>query len=182
MVLISENKFGSKAQSINEIAERLSAIDWYEKAGFKEKIAEEALQRLMRKLQVDDYEIQWVTKEQTSETISKLTFDNSNLWKVLSGLPDQLKKNIDEAGQADLLKIAIESVPQAVFHATFQKAFQEFGDEKQVNFFVGHAMYIAVLVCTAELAGEEDLFIPLLELLEMGHVPVGLDGNRIYLL
>jgi hypothetical protein len=182
MVLISENKFGSKAQSINEIAERLSAIVWYEKAGFKEKIAEEALQRLMQKLQVDDYEIQWVTKVQTSETISKLTFDNSNLWKVLSGLPDQLKKNIDEAGQADLLKIAIESVPQAVFHATFQKAFQEFGEEKQVNFFVGHAMYIAVLVCTAELAGEEGLFIPLLELLEMGHVPVGLDGNTIYLL
>lgn len=43
-------------------------------------------------------------------------------------------------------------------------------------------MYIAVLVCTAELAGEEDLFIPLLELLEMGHVPVGLDRNTIYLL
>ncbi|KOS68818.1 hypothetical protein AEA09_09885 [Lysinibacillus contaminans] len=182
MVLISEIKFGSKAQSINEIAERLSAIDWYKKAGVKEKTAEEALQRFMQKLQVVDYEIQWITKEQTSETISKLTFDNSELWKVLSSLPDLLKKKIDEAGLTDLLKIAVETVPQAVFHAAFQKAFQEFGEEKQVNFFVGHAMYIAVLVCTAELAGEADSFTPLLELLEAGHVPVGLDGNTIYLL
>ena len=41
MVLISENKFGSKAQSINVVADRLTAICWYEKAGVKNKEAEE---------------------------------------------------------------------------------------------------------------------------------------------
>lgn len=182
MVLISEIKFGLKAQSINEIAERLFAIDWYKNAGEKEKTSEEAIQRFMQKLQVKDYEIQWIIKEQTSEIISRLTFENSNLWKVISDFPDLLKKKIDEAGQVELLNIAVETVPQEIFHITFQKAFQAFGEEKLVNFFVGHAMYIAVLVCTAELAGEEDSFTPLLEFLEAGHVPVGVEGNTIYLL
>lgn len=182
MLLISEMTFGSKAQSINEIANRLSTIDWYKEAGVKDRYAEETLRSFIESLQVNEYEIQWITKEQTAEIISNLNFHNSELWKVLSSLPEQLKKKIDEAGQADLLSKIIETIPQEVFHVAFQKAFQQFGEEKQVQFFVGQAMYIAVLLCTAELAGEVDLFASLLELLEAGHVPVGLDGNRVYLL
>ena len=182
MVLISETTFGSKAQSINEIANRLSKIDWYKAVGVKEKHAEEILQRFIDKLQVSNYEIQWISKEQIAETISNLNLANSDLWKVLSNLPDQLKKKIEDAGQVDLLSKIIEIVPQEVFHVAFQKAFQQFGEEKQVHFFVVHAMYIAVLICTAELAGEVKLFAPLLELLEAGHVPIGLDENTIYLL
>lgn len=182
MVLISEMKYGSKAQSINGIANRLSNIDWYKEVGVKEKYAEETLQRFLAKLQVSNYEIQWISKEQTADTISNLNLNNSNLWEVLSNLPDQLKKKIDDAGQVDLLSKIIEIVPQEVFHVAFQKAFQQFGEEKQVHFFVAQAMYIAVLICTAELAGEVELFAPLLELLEAGHVPVGLDENTIYLL
>lgn len=182
MVLISEMKFGSKAQSINEIANRLSNIDWYKEVGVKEKYAEETLQRFLEKLQVSNCEIQWISKEQTADIISNLNFNNSDLWKVLSNLPEQLKKKIDDAGQVDLLSKVIEIVPQEVFHVAFQKAFQQFGEEKQVHFFVAQAMYIAVLISTAELAGEVELFAPLLELLEGGHVPVGLDGHTIYLL
>lgn len=182
MVLISETTFGSKAQTINEIASRLSTMDWYKEAGVKDRNAEETLRSFIEKLQVNEYEIQWISKEQTADIICNLNFHNSDLWKVVSSLPEQLKKKIDEAGQAELLSKIIDTVPQEIFHVAFQKAFQQFGEEKQVQFFVGHAMYIAVLVCTAELAGEIDLFVPLLELLEGGHVPVGLDGHTIYLL
>ena len=182
MVLISESKFGTKAQSINEIAERLCTIDWYKNVGEKEQTMEEVIQRFMHKLQVKDYEIKWIIKEHLTETISKLTFDNSNLWAVLATLPDILKKKIDGANQTDLLNIVVETVPQEVFHIAFQKSFQVFCEEKQINFFVGQAMYIAILVCTAQLAGELDLFTPLLEFLEAGHVLVGVEGNTIYLL
>ena len=182
MVLISEMKYGSKAQSINDIANRLSNIDWYKEVGVKEKNVEEVLQRFLTKLQVANYEIEWISKEQIAQTISNLNLNNSELWDVLSNLPDQLKKKIDDTDQVDLLRKMIEIVPQEVFHVAFQKAFQQFGEEKQVQFFVTQAMYIAVLICTAELAGEGELFAPLLELLEGGHVPVGLDENTIYLL
>lgn len=182
MVLINESKFGSKAQSINDVAERLTAINWYEKAGVTEKEAEEAFHRFMRNLQVNEYNIQWVSKEQVLEVISNLTFDNSELWEVLRELPDQLKKGIEVAGQMSLLEKAVDTVPQAVFHAAFEKAFQLFGEGKTVSFLVGHAMYIAVLACTAELADKAELFAPLLELLESGHVPLGPEGNTIYLL
>lgn len=182
MVLISESKFGTKAQSINEIAERLCAIDWYKNVGKKERATEEAIQCFMQKLQVQDYEIKWITKEYLTETISKLTFENSNLWAVLAVLPDILKRKIDEADQADLLNIVVDTVPQEIFHIAFEKSFQVFSGEKQINFFVGQAMYIAILVCSAQIAGEVDLFTPLIEFLETGHVPVGVEGNTIYLL
>lgn len=182
MVMISENKFGSKAQLINGVAERLAAINWYEKAGVKEVKVEETFSRFMQALQVNEFDIQWVSKEQVPDVIGKLTFDYSKLWEVLSQLPDQLKKEIDAAGQAPLLEKAIDTVPQAVFHAAFEKAFQAFDDEKTVSFLVGHSMYIAVLACTAELADKGELFAPLLEMLESGHVPLGPEGNTIYLL
>ncbi len=182
MVLINENKFGSKAQSINDVAERLTAINWYEKAGVKEKETEETFHRFMQALQVNEYDIQWVSKEQVPEIIEKLTFNDSKLWEVLSELPDQLKKDIEKSGQVSLLEKAVDTVPQAVFHAAFEKAFQAFGEDKTVSFLVGHAMYIAVLACTAELADKADLFAALLELLESGHVPLGPEGNTIYLL
>ena len=71
---------------------------------------------------------------------------------MLGELPNQLKKEIEKAGQVSLLEKAVDTVPQAVFHSAFEKAFQAFGEEKTVSFLVGHAMYIAVLACTAELA------------------------------
>lgn len=182
MVLISEMKFGIKAQSINEIANRITNIDWYKKVGEKDNNAEKTFHRFIEKLKVKHYEIQWITKEQTPAFIGNLNVTDSEIWSVLCNLPDVLKKKINEAEQADLLEKLIETVPQEVFHVAFQKAFQQFGEEKQVHFFVGLAMYMAVLICTAELAGEVDLFVPLLELLESGHVPVGLDGNIIFLL
>ena len=182
MVLINENKFGSKAQSINDVAERLTAINWYEKAGVTENEAEETFHRFMQALQVNKYDIQWVSKEQVPDAISKLTFDNSELWEVLRELPDQLKKDIEAEGQVSLLEKAVDTVPQAVFHAAFEKAFQTFDEEKTVSFLVGHAMYIAVLACTAELADKTEVFAPLLEMLESGHIPLGPEGNTIYLL
>ena len=182
MVLISENKFGLKAQSINDIAERLATINWYGKAGVKEVQAEESLHLFLKTLRVSEYNIQWVERERVLPIIGQLTFENSKLWEALRELPDQMKKKIDESGHVALLESTIEAVPQAVFHAAFEKAFQVFEDEKIVNYLVGHAMYIAVLICTAELADQVDLFAPLLELLASGHVPLGLEGNTIYLL
>ena len=51
-----------------------------------------------------------------------------------------------------------------------------------MKFLVGHAMYVSVLACAAELAEEKNVFLPIIELIEMGHVPLGPEGNAFYLL
>ena len=63
-----------------------------------------------------------------------------------------------------------------------KKLSKHFGEEKTVKFLVGHAMYVSVLACAAELAEEKNVLLPIIELIEMGHVPLGPEGNTFYLL
>lgn len=46
-----------------------------------------------------------------------------------------------------------------------------------MKFLVGHAMYISTVVCAAELAEEKNVFLPIVELLELGHIPIGPERN-----
>ncbi|MFS0644077.1 hypothetical protein [Siminovitchia sp. 179-K 8D1 HS] len=181
-VMLNQDQFGIKAQSINGLAERLSNIPWYKNAGKEDKKAEELFRRFMRNINVSEYEIVWISKEEAADTISKLRFEGSKLWEVLSVLPDTLKKKVDELEQRHLLETAVDTLPEFVFHFAFDGAFQVFQEEKAINFLTGHAMYIAILAATAEIAGEAELFAPLLDMLESGHVPLGPEGNVIYLL
>lgn len=181
-VMLNQDQFGLKAQSINGLADRLSKIDWYKNAGYPEEEAEELFGGFMKKLNVSDYEVKWISKEEAADTISKLSFEGSKLWEVLSVLPDVLKKKVDELDQGQLLEKAVDTLPEFVFHFAFEKAFPVFREEKVVSFLTGHAMYITVLAAAAEIAGEGELFAPLIELLENGHVSLGPEGNAIYLL
>ncbi|WP_340084075.1 hypothetical protein MHB50_14885 [Siminovitchia sp. FSL H7-0308] len=168
--------------SINGLAGRLSKIEWYKNAGKPHEQAEALFRDFMKKLHVTDYAVKWISKAEAAETISKLCFEESPLWEVLSALPDQLKKKVDEQGRGQLLEKAVDALPEFVFHVAFEKAYPAFQEEKTVRFLTGHAMYIAVLIAAAEIAGQSELFSPLLKLLEYGHVPLGMEGNVIYLL
>ncbi|MBM7714291.1 hypothetical protein JOC94_001263 [Bacillus thermophilus] len=178
-VMLNQDQFGVL---INDLADRLSKIEWYKNAGKSHEQAEVLLRDFMKKLHVTDYVVKWISKAEAAETISKLRFEESPLWEVLSALPDQFKKKVDERGQGQLLEKAVDALPEFVFHVAFKRAFSVFQEEKTVRFLTGHAMYIAVLIAAAEIAGQSELFSPLMELLEHGHVPLGLEGNVIYLL
>ncbi|WP_313430308.1 hypothetical protein [Siminovitchia terrae] len=181
-VTINQDQLGLKDQSINGLADRLSKVNWYENAGKEGAEAEQTFRSFMQKLNVDNYEVKWVSKEEAADTICKLNFEGSELWETLSVLPDMLKKKVDKLDQSQLLEKAVDTLPEYVFHLAFEKAVQIFPEEKVVSFLVGHAMYVAVLAATSEMAGETELFSPLLELLESGHVPLGPEKNTIYLL
>ncbi|PLS18613.1 hypothetical protein CVD28_05605 [Bacillus sp. M6-12] len=180
--LISEEEYGTDARSVNELIERLTTIDWYTYAGKIDHAANTKLDQLMSNLGVKDYEIQWLSKEEVPEAVSRIALEKSALWDVLKDLPEELKNKIDINGNEKLLEDIVDRVPELVFHGAYMQAFHLFGDENAVKYLVGHAMYISILACSAELAGEEDIFSPLLELLEMGHLPLGPNGNIFYLL
>src|SRR5699024_10468308 len=112
-----------------------------------------------------------------------VSLSGSSLWDKLKDVPDQLKEKIDELNQGELLKLVVDRVPEAVFHPAFEAAFEKFGgEEKVVQFFVGQAMYFATLICAAELANESTLSTQFIALLESGHVPIGPQGDIIYII
>ena len=136
----------------------------------------------MSAIGVSEYKIKWLSAAQVSETVSRLSFESSILWEVLKDLPDQLKEKIDAVGNEKLLADIVDKVPEAVFHGAYKQALNVFRDEKAIKFLVGHAMYISVLACTAELAGDVNPFSFIVELLADGHLPLGPEGNTLYLL
>jgi NADH dehydrogenase/NADH:ubiquinone oxidoreductase subunit G len=180
--LINEGKYGETARSVNELIDKLTSINWYSKAGQYNLDVEGKLARFIIALGVHNYEIKWITKEQVAETIGKLSFENSDLWEVLKELPDQFRKKIDSLGYQQLLNDVVDKVPEAVFHGAYKHAYEAFKDEDTIKFLVGHAMYISILACTAELADEKEKMSILLDLLEEGHLPLGPQGNTFYLL
>jgi hypothetical protein len=180
-VMLSEEKHGTDARSVNEWIERLLAIDWYKQAGQQQEVAVEKVNQFMRALGVNEYEVRWLSKDEVPDAIRRLTFEGSQLWNILEKLPDQLKAKIKENGNESLLEKIVDVVPEAVFHHAFAGAFHTFDEEKTVQFLVGHAMYVSILVCTAALAEEKNLFLPIVELLEAGYLPLGPEGNTFYL-
>ncbi|OLN21232.1 hypothetical protein BTO30_15965 [Domibacillus antri] len=181
-VMINEEKHGTKAQEVNEMIERLTSIDWYHQAGVQEETAADHVHQFMKELGVTEYELKWLTKEEAPSVVPSLSLNDSAFWEVLKDIPDRLKAKIDQNEQQQLLETTVDLVPEAVFHGAFAKAFSVFKDEKTVQFLVGHAMYISVMACSAVLADEIQLFEPVIELLEAGHLPLGPQGNTFYLL
>lgn len=172
----------TKAAPVNLLIKKLLEAKWYHRAGFKDAVTESHMQSFFERLHVNEYELKWVKKEELNEMIGRFSFRDSKAWEKLKQIPDQLKEKIDsDYTMAQLEKLA-DFLPEAVFHPAFDHAFQQFGDEKIVRYLTVNSMYLALLICTAELAGEGECFEPILRIIESGHVPVGIDGNVIYLI
>lgn len=180
--LRSEEKEGPRAQSVNEMVKRLTAIDWFVNSGQQNIEAEQKVDQFMEYLDRSEYEIKWISRNQVTQTIERLSFEGCAFWEALKEVPDQLKKKIVHAGNENLLADMADKVPEAIFHGACTQAFHLFGDEKVVQILVGLAMYVSVLTCAAELAGGQNIFLPMVELLEAGHLPLGPEGNIFYLL
>lgn len=180
--LINEGKYGTVARSVNDLIEKLTTMDWYSKVGDFDPEAERKLDQFMEEIGVHTYEIKWITQEQIVEAIDKLSFEGSQLWDVLKEVPEQLKKDVISQGNEQILNDVVDRVPEAVFHRAYTQAFKTFSDEKVIKFLVGHAMYISVLACTAEVASGRNPLSTIVDLLVEGHLPLGPSGNTFYLL
>ncbi len=179
--MISEENQSTEAQLVNEMIERLTSIDWYSQAGKQCAGSAEKAVQFIESIGVSHYEVRTVSKEEIPNIIQKLTFNGSELWSVLKEEPDRLKEKLAVSGKEELLQKVVDVVPEAVFHPAFTGAHQAFRDSKTVQFLIGHAMYISVMSCTAVLAGEKELFEPILNIMEAGHIPLGPEGNIFYI-
>lgn len=171
-----------QAKSIDDMVKRLQPIHWGKNAGQQNLETEEKINEFMDLLKVDSYEIKWVSKEAVPEITNHLTFEESDMWESLKGIPDELSNKIKQDGSEKLLLELGDRVPELIFHGAYSHLFPQFEEKKTVEYLVGLAMYVSVMACTAELAGEENIFMPIVELVEAGHLPLGPVGNTFYLL
>lgn len=179
---INEEKYGSHARSTNGMIERFMKMNWYSNIGQQNVEAEKKIDQFMSSLNISEYEIKWISRKQLHETMERISFEGSALWGTLAEVPDRLKGKIVSSGNENLLIDIVDKVPEAIFHGVYKEAFKHFGEETVVKFLVGHAMYISVVACAAELAQEKNVFLPIVELIELGHIPIGPEGNIFYLL
>lgn len=168
--------------TIDTMIKRLQPIKWGKKAGQQNLEAEEKFIEFMDYLDVNSYEIKWLSIDEVPETIGRLTFEGSEMWEALKGIPDELSNKIKQAGHEKYLLEIGDLVPELIFHGAYSHLFQQFEEKKTIEHLVGLAMYVSVMACTAELAGEENIFLPIVELIEAGHLPIGPEGNTFYLL
>ncbi|HZH58821.1 MAG TPA: hypothetical protein VEY70_04435 [Metabacillus sp.] len=167
---------------IDAMVTRLQAIKWGKEAGLQNVSSEGKVSDFMDLLKVNSYTIKWVSKEELPEIINRLTFEGSEIWDSLKEIPDQLSNKIKQAGHEKLLLELGDRVPELIFHGAYSHLFQQFKEKKTIEYLVGLAMYVSVMACTAELAGEENIFLPIVELVEAGHLPIGPEGNTFYIL
>jgi len=171
----------SRNEKAFELMDELSRASWYANAGEANAQTEEQLEQILKRLQVENYELKWAKKNEASELVNEFTFQNSELWNRLKDIPDQLQEKIEQAGREEQLTTLLEWVPELVYLAAFDHAYKTFEDEKLIQYLVVHGMYISFMACIAELAGD-DTFEPLVEMVKEGHIPLGIKGNTIYLL
>ncbi|GAB3062558.1 hypothetical protein [Virgibacillus ainsalahensis] len=182
MSILLEGTDETKIENANEIIDQLTSANWYHQAGVKEEETVKQLEELLNLLNVKEYEVKWVTKDKVPSLIENLSFEDSNLWEVLKELPDQLKEKIDAQNLEEHLERLVDRLPEAIFHPAYDGAYKQFEDEKSIKFLTTLAMYLGLMVSTAELAGEEKLLKPILTIIESGHAPIGIDGNLIYVI
>ncbi|MEK5101814.1 hypothetical protein MKX83_07460 [Cytobacillus sp. FSL M8-0252] len=169
-------------KSIDAMVNRLQAIHWGKKVGQQNLESEEKVIEFMNDLNVNSYEIKWLLKEEVPETISRLTFEGSEIWESLKEIPEELSHKIKEDGHEKYLLDLGDRVPELVFHGAYSHLFQQFEDMKTLEYLVGLAMYVSVMSCTAELAEGKNIFLSIVNLIEAGHLPLGPEGNTFYLI
>lgn len=164
-----------------QVMDQLQNALWYERAGESNDETEEQLKQFMKNLQVENYDIKWIRKEEAPRLIGTFTFENSAIWEQLKDVPDHFMKQIEEKGKQQQLDELIDRVPEFIYLRTFERAYALFQDKQLIQYLVVHGMYISTLACIAALL-EDELFIPIVEMVKDGHIPLGIKGNTVYLL
>ncbi|SDH17402.1 hypothetical protein SAMN05192534_10268 [Alteribacillus persepolensis] len=185
--LADTKRYGNNGENVASLIERLADIDWYQKAGEQDKAVEEKLAESMKQLGVSTYQIEWIKPGEAADAIASLALEESSIWEQLKEVPDTIKAKMDEVNRETVVDDIVYNIPELVYHGSFAGAYQLFEDEKTTGFFTGHAMYISVLACLWEAAADLDgmkdnPFLPLVEILESGHVPLGLKKETIFVL
>ncbi|MBU9723193.1 MULTISPECIES: hypothetical protein [Bacillaceae] len=181
--------FGPNTSNLETLVERYSRIKWYQNLGGENDQNEirDLIHKFTSNFDVEDYRIKRLSKEQLPEFLEGMKLEASPLWNSLNQIPIKMKEAMGETGRDEHLNYINDTIPEQVFHGAFDGAFEQLEQygEETISFFTGAAMYITTLASAWEILGDleewqSNHFIPLIEIVEKGHLPLGLYENRFY--
>lgn len=187
-----ETRYGPNGGRVEDLAKRAAQIQWFSSVGKKEgrEETEEAVRRFVRAIGgPEEYVLNWMIKDQLEIFLLNMTMSKSPLWEKLEPIPQKMKEKAEQTGRSAILPQVCDEVSAHLYSGLYDAAFREFGNRGNtvIQFAVGAALYIAGLACAWEVLADldgwgENPFLPLIEVLERGHLPVGLYDGQFYIL
>ncbi|GAB7386404.1 hypothetical protein BSNK01_02390 [Bacillaceae bacterium] len=184
--------YGPNEKNVLNLLNRLTNIDWFaacEKQRNQEEIRGAFAEFINRIGMQDRFELTWLTKRQLASFYTEKKLDESPIWPHLAPIPDKIKKEAEKAGRLAILDELTDRVPEMLFHGSYDGAFREFAKEgiQLVQTAVGAAMYLGGLACAWEVLADREgwqtnPFLPLVDVFERGHWPLGVYDGKFYVI
>ncbi|MEB3101005.1 hypothetical protein [Ferviditalea candida] len=184
-----EKRYGPNDSNVGSLIDRIGKINWLSAAAQTENrvSAEAAIDQFLLSFGMEGYSIHWFDKNELAPFVERMTLRESPLWNRLEEIPQQIRDKAEETGRTAIVLKISENTPTNVFSLAFDAAFREFEEngEKVIQAAAGAMMYIAALACAWETLADLDgwkanPFLPLIQVLEAGHWPLGLYGGKFY--
>ncbi|MGD8191468.1 hypothetical protein ACQCN2_15915 [Brevibacillus ginsengisoli] len=183
--------YGPNGEKVVSLITRLTQMEWFQAVGKQsgQSEAEQAIRECTDLLGIDGYQVLWMTKKELPAFIEGMRLEQSPIWSHISNIPRKIREKAEETGRLDVLSYTIDHVPELLFHSSFQGIFREFEEfgASMVKTAVGFVLYLFGLACAwetlADLEGfESNPFMPLVEVFESGHWPLGMANETFYVL
>ncbi|MDG5788841.1 hypothetical protein QA612_15320 [Evansella sp. AB-P1] len=181
--------YGPNGQNVEILIRRLSQIQWYENIGDKmvNIDLEDTIKRFTDFFQVEGVEVVALSKEQLPDFFEGMKLSSSPLWGNLNQIPQDIKKELVQSEREDLMVYINDMIPELVFHGAYDGAFRQLEQlgRNPISICTGAAMTIAGLAVAWEMIGDQEgwevnPFVLLVDVLEKGHLPLGLYEGRFY--
>jgi len=170
---------------------RLSEIPWFSAVGSQQgqAEAEQAVKEAGKLLQTEDLQVVWLNKDKLASLDEELNLASSPLWAKLAELPGRIKDKAQQAGRESVITEVTDELAEGVFHEAYKGAFEKLEPYglQAIQLAVGTALYVSLLGALWEQfndtpGGENNPYGLLLKVFETGHWPVGLAGNKVYMI
>ncbi|RNB80250.1 hypothetical protein EDM56_28015 [Brevibacillus fluminis] len=189
--MMTETVYGPNHQQVHQLMTRLSEVPWFSVLGNESGRldAEKALKECTHHLNLEEFEIVWMTREQIPSFIENMNLSDSHVWSRIQDIPKKLSEKAIATRRQSVLDEMLDLVPEMLFHKAYDGAFpalHEYG-ERVVKVAVVSVLYLFSNACLWEALSdkkdsEPNPFLPLLKVYEAGHWPIGMVGNQFYLI
>lgn len=175
-----------QAARMEALLSRLSKVPWFASALRQESRlqAEKALSAFGSALETETVQVRWLTIREVTDAVIGNELASDPLWRKLADIPDRIRQAAEEADRGTWLSFALDDVPEHVFHRAYDGAFRAFQSCGETVIFhaLGTALYVSGLATAYEMLSDVlgiNPFVPLIDVMETGHFPIGIRDGRI---
>jgi|GEM_PF-1847503 len=172
--------------AVRRLLDRFVNIDWLSSLGRRgDEQIDRSLHQFADFFGLRHVKVKWLAEQELRSSIESIRLEEDGIWQALRHIPDQFKRQAEQAGRLEALLALADEVPSVIFQHSFDRLFavlRPYGDGV-VTTAVGYMMYIGGMACAWELLSdlegwETNPFHFLIFVLEHGHWPLGVVNGQ----